>query len=289
MTYETIVRQYLPMSSTNKEKWKPHYHSRVAVSLIEECMNSCKQLTLQKITASNYTAIEKINRPDYGASSFIPKEPNREWMLLAVVAQRGSVITDHEGNKSITLVLTDLKYSQCRLTLFDAALDAHWKTAPGSVVAMGLSISRLECLLNIGDCIDFSMCIAANKDGSKCRMPVDNDVSMQVPSSSFDNNKDSSAVNTYQSSNYYEATPFGRASKLSSKALQERQNALLKQHNNLGGIYLQSAIATHNERKKIKLAQEEEASANLAKNNTIKKSALAILENAKGRPVDKEL
>jgi hypothetical protein len=71
-------------------------------------------------------------------------------------------------------------------------------------------------------------------------------------------------------------------------------SALLKQHNNLGGIYLQSASIAHHERKKIKLTQEaadlaKKSATNETRQIRVKKTALDILEHAKSRPIDKEL
>jgi hypothetical protein len=49
------------------------------------------------------------------------------------------------------------------------------------------------------------------------------DVNMQLPSSILSSNSNSSKV--YQSSDYYDTDPFGRASNLSSKALVKKQKS----------------------------------------------------------------
>ncbi|RKP26225.1 hypothetical protein SYNPS1DRAFT_28069 [Syncephalis pseudoplumigaleata] len=248
-------------------------HARVAASLIEECMHSSKTLTLQRLTASNYAAIESAMQPTYYGGP--PKASGQGWMLVAVVAQREPVATSHDGSKSAALVLSDLKYSQCRLTLLDAALEAHWKTAPGSVVAVfnakthecgdkiGLAICRAEGMLKLGDSVDFGICSALKRDGGRCKAPIDRRKGAMCEWHCIEGVKRSIA-----------------------RRMEIAVGALLQQHNNLGGAYLQTAKATQHERKKVKLEQEKEASTSEPRKPRPKKSALAILESVKGRAAE---
>lgn len=121
-----------------------------------------------------------------------PPEASPNFIVFGIVATRSVTRVSAQGNKFVTLTLSDLKYD-VSLALHGKAHEKFWKVRPGTLIALfnpqfyvqkfentartlALSVSKETCLVEIGQAKDLGQCesmTSASQYSKRCKNWVD--------------------------------------------------------------------------------------------------------------------
>lgn len=121
-----------------------------------------------------------------------PPEAAPNFVVFGIVAARSVMRTSAQGNKFVTMTLSDLKYD-VSLALHGKAHEKFWKVRPGTLIALfnpqfyvqkfentartlALSVSKEGCLVELGQAKDLGQCesmTSASRYSKRCRNWVD--------------------------------------------------------------------------------------------------------------------
>lgn len=120
-----------------------------------------------------------------------PSDSEANFTVFAIVATRSQAKTSAQGNKYVTMTLSDLKYD-ITIALHGKAHETHWKIQPGTLIAifnpqfwiskidnnrtLNLSVNKANCIIEVGQASDLGQCeamTAASNNSKRCKNWVD--------------------------------------------------------------------------------------------------------------------
>lgn len=120
-----------------------------------------------------------------------PSNSEANFTVFAIVATRSQAKSSAQGNKYVTMTLSDLKYD-ITIALHGKAHETHWKIQPGTLIAifnpqfwiskidnnrtLNLSVNKANCIIEVGQASDLGQCeamTAASNNSKRCKNWVD--------------------------------------------------------------------------------------------------------------------